>query len=247
MKRRKFEDSRTIYYGPIGEAKPWQQQPPPEPAPRKAPDKNVGTIEGDVGVPTLQAFIVALPVSLFGTMIAIGIIVWQRLEWWIAPLVLVAAWSGVAGFLSWNNVGKRQRLWQQEIDERRDINGDGYIGPPPEKPTLDVWISEDNGHGSKARPFEFGLTPEMAAAFCQQVLRDDDLSIGTWEKTWISGNRVFGSRNDFTQLRARMEQAGLIAAKNPRAKNQGFNLTAAGRAVFRKTIERYSPSNEDAS
>ena len=207
MKRRRFEDSRTIYYGPIGEAKPWQQQPPPEPAARKAPDKNVGTIEGDVGVPTLQAFIVALPVSIFGTMIAIGVIVWQRLEWWIAPLVLVAAWSGVAGFLSWSNVGKRQRLWQQEIILQRDLDGDGVIGPPPEKPTLEVVVTEASGHGSQSRLFDFGLEDEMAAMFCESVLRDGDLTEGTWKNTWLNGQRVFSGINDYRQLRKELEKA----------------------------------------
>jgi hypothetical protein len=244
---RKFEKSNTIYYGPVGEAKPWLQQLPPDPAPRKASDKNVGTIEGDVGVPTLQAFIVAVPLSILGTMLAIMGIMAFELTWWIAPMVLVTVWSGFAGWLAYHNVSKRQQLWQQEISEHRDINGDGYIGPPLEKPTLDVWIHEDNGHGTQSRPFDFGLERDMAAAFCKQILRDNDLSIDTWEKTWIDGRRVFSGRKAFVQLRNRMENAGLIAAKNPHAKNQGFDLTAAGRAVFRKTIKEYSPISEGAS
>ena len=239
-RKKSFWDTEsTTQWGTL--APPWQQQPPPEPAPRKVSDKNVGTIEGDVGVPTLQAFIVALPVSIFGTMIAIGVIVWQRLEWWIAPLVLVAAWSGTAGCLAWSNVGKRQRLWQQEIILQRDLDGDGVIGPPEEE-TLNVLITEKNGPGSKSKLFEFGLGPDIAALFCETVLRDGDLTEGTWKRTWLDGQRVFSGVDDYRQLRNRMEQAGLVAPKNPHAKSQGFELTRTGKVVFKRTAKEYSPN-----
>ena len=57
------------------------------------------------------------------------------------------------------------------------------------------------------------------------------------QAAWTGAGGLF-SRAEFDQLRDVLIERGLAAWKNPNARAQGVELTAAGRAVMRRLAER---------
>lgn len=178
------------------------------------------TTEDAVIVPGLQAVITALPIGILaGVMVA-----W--LQWPLNGFVVafvvflvafIAAWLGYRGY--WTGLIESVLLM--------DLNHDGHIGfePEPKLPELPVRVIQDETHQQM-----FGLPyPEQAMQLARGLAGGETFS----GRAWAGKGRTFSDAewNEFTRV---LRERGLAVWKNPRAVQQGMDLTAAGRAVFRE-------------
>jgi hypothetical protein len=122
-------------------------------------------------------------------------------------------------------VDTRKLLWALERVTGLDVDQDGHEGPPP---TIRVEVTE----GARQVYLDLPGEPEDLATMARGVLNGRSLAEGTW-----SGRGGLFSRSEFRTIRDELIERGLATWRNPRAKAQGVELTAAGRAVFRLLAE----------
>jgi hypothetical protein len=102
---------------------------------------------------------------------------------------------------------------------------------PAEPQTVKVVITENQGRDTSF--IDLPATPSQLLELAQGIENGRMLSGRTW-----AGNGGLFTDGEWTKLRDSMISRGLAAWNNPRAYNQGFNLTVAGVHVFRKIAKR---------
>lgn len=210
-------------------ATPWAQQPQPGTLPPGAEAEiaqpaRPANLASDVLVPLVQALVTG---ALLG-----GLVVFTLGE--IVPDLDVdplKAWAGLALAIStvaWLLLlGQTRRLlWALEKVTRLDLDGDRQVGQP--SPVVRVEVT----NGQREMYLDLPGRPEALATMALGVLNGRSLAEGTW-----SGRGGLFSRSEFRQIRDILIERGLAVWRNPEAKAQGVELTAAGRAVFRRLAE----------
>jgi hypothetical protein len=203
---------------------PWAQPTPWTPsdietsAPARAAD-----IKADLLVPLGQAVVTGALVGGLGIMAAVKVrpgidafAVWVI----VAGLVATAVWVYLL-------IESRRLLWTIERVTGRDIDGDGEKGKPA-LPPIQVEVTS----GQKQVYLELPGKPEALAALARGVLAGRPMAEDSW-----SGRAGPFSRSEFRQIRDTLIERGLATWRNPDAKAQGCELTAAGRAVFRRLVD----------
>ena len=119
----------------------------------------------------------------------------------------------------------RRLLWAVERLTGRDLDGDGQAGEPQ---VIRVEVT----NGKQEVYLDLPGKPQALATLARGVLNGRSFAEDTW-----SGRGGLFSRSEFRQLRDTLIERGLAVWRNPNAKAQGVELTAAGRAVFRRLAE----------
>jgi len=181
------------------------------------------TVQGDVAVPLCQAgitgLVVGLPVGVAA--VALGSPLW----------VGACAFSSVTG-IAWLLLLSDHRRLLRSIETviGRDLDGDNRVGQVEKPPTVRVEVEKKKDTGrSDWLLFDLSGSPSALQSLASGVLSGLSLS----ESEWSGSGRPF-SRSDFRALRSQLIERGLACWRNPGAPAQGVELTAVGRAVFRR-------------
>lgn len=101
---------------------------------------------------------------------------------------------------------------------------------PAQAQTVRVEVIEEQGR--KGQYIDLPATAGQLQRLAAAVLRGASLSEGQW-----TGAGAPFSRAEYRQLREELIRRGLASWRNPHAPAQGFELTAAGRAVMRRLAD----------
>lgn len=113
----------------------------------------------------------------------------------------------------------------------RDIDGDGYIGEPPEpQENLRVTVTEKRRTGSWTGYFESPITEPVLGQYARAVRSGRE----TGYRHWAGKGKPFVSRKEYEDFREELMCQGLAKWKDENARTQGFKLTARGTAVFKE-------------
>lgn len=151
---------------------------------------------------------------------------------------LLALWFGLAlgiGTVAWVLllVDTRKLLRQIERLTGLDLDGDGTAGDPAVKRQLEVHVKEGN-HTRIIESDWLEIDDERLIIFAAGILRGRGLTEAEWGKE----KAVFPSGiNAWRAFRSRLLDAGLIAWVDPNKPNLGYQVTASGRAFFRRVAE----------
>jgi hypothetical protein len=203
----------------------WGMADVPPPIDTKEPAREAAFVS-DVIVPLAQAVITG---ALFGSVLAVGIAASG------APDKAMAAWAvsfALVTLLSWLAllVQTRRILWGIEKKLGIDLDKDGHKGKPPEDPTtIEVVIRREGGGERIVPPGWLGLNDPQLLALADDLYRGRGTTEGD-----IGQDRFLFPRGvkQWREVRAKLEEAGLLAKNNPEAASQGFHVTKAGKAVF---------------
>lgn len=148
---------------------------------------------------------------------------------------LPAAWLGLAlaiTSVSWVLLllDSRRLLWGLERITGMDLDDDDVIG---ELQTIEIHLQE----GGQTRIIGaqwLGMSDERLLMLAADLVRGRSLAEGELGKD----KALFPSGiNEYRTVRKRLAEAGLVALVNRDAPSQGYRITAAGRAVFRRLAE----------
>lgn len=176
-----------------------------------------------VKVPLYQAGVVAVAVAVI--LILVSVLIASRLyplPWEVVLIipVIVGMVAGVGMFLA---ISWRRLLPIFEERYRVDINGDGVIGEPPQTERHEYRLTWDTGGAWFELPD--GVALDRFVIVCKKLL------IG---RTAEDDHR--GMTDELVRVRDMFFAHGLGAWRNERAKNQGWILTAPGRAFCRRVV-----------
>jgi len=186
-----------------------------------------GSFESDLLVPLAQSAVTGLLVGSVSGGLA-----------WAAgaprPGLIGAVAGGVVLAAVWMLalVDRRALLWEIETVAGLDLNDDGIVGKPEEPVRVEI----QERQGRTLRFVDLPAKPDQIARLAAGVLGGRSFS----EASWTGRGRPF-SRRQFARLRDEMIRRGLAMWVRPRAHAQGVELTAAGRAVFRRLADRPTP------
>lgn len=195
--------------------------------------KHDSLIDG-VAVPGLQCAISGFLFGLTGAVLA-GI--FNSPHWWKIGAGLFV----VATLITWLTY---RAGWQDRLEKMLglDLNLDGRIGAvrtpaPPQlpAPTIRVELQHQNGQDWLDLPF-----PDKLPQFAASVIEGR-----TYSQTAIVGSGKLFSRGEYDILVSALISAGLAYWKNPEHHNQGWNLSSAGRAVFKRIASPTLPAEVD--
>jgi hypothetical protein len=152
-------------------------------------------------------------------------------------------WLGLALAISccvWVFLLKDTRKLLRQIESLTglDLDGDGMAGEPTGIRRLEVHVKQ-GGHTRIVESEWLGIDDARLIAFSVGMNNGRGLSEGTWGKD----RAIFPEGiNSFRAYRGKLEEAGLIALVNPKAPNLGYEVTASGRAFFRRiaALEEYT-------
>jgi len=185
---------------------------PPGDYTRETPTGKADTVESGVKVPLLQAVITG---GVAGVVVTIPTAIYH---WpWIVPPCMAIGTFGLSWWLLLQDT--RRLLRRIETFVGRDLDGDGEIG-------FTVEIVEDLPELKRVQYAHFPARQEQVEQFAMAALNG-----------WLTVNSPHRlSRRKFTQLRDVAIDRGLLAWVHPDARQQGVQLTAVGRHVFKKLI-----------
>jgi len=172
----------------------------------------VSGIEAGVKTPALQAVLTGAAVGA----VTVILTIWKHWPW-ATPVVAAV----IAAALSWwlLLLNTRGLLKTVETVINKDLDGDGEIG-------FTVEIVEDLPELKRVQYAHFPARQEQVEQFAMAALNG-----------WLTVNSPHRlSRRKFTQLRDVAIDRGLLAWVHPDARQQGVQLTAVGRHVFKKLI-----------
>ena len=152
-------------------------------------------------------------------------------------------WAGLALAISccvWVFLLRDTRKLLRQIENLTglDLNQDGQIGDQGPR-RLEVHVKDGKGHTRIVESEWLGIDDARLIAFSVGMNNGRGLSEGTWGKD----RAIFPEGiNSFRAFRGKLEEAGLIALINPKASNLGYEVTASGRAFFRRiaALEEYT-------
>jgi hypothetical protein len=227
----KYQSTATDYTG----ISPFTPQPAPKPTGESM--NSVLNLEAAVYIPKRQATETALmtfPLYLAGAVSLAAVAgVLSGLVWgWTTGLVAgaIALFFGVCLSV----IGAlyiRRQAWTSgtgdwwAIVERLsglDINQDGVIGIEPAQ-VFEVWVRQDNGNHQTRVTLPGG--PEKFAELAREVVKS-----GSY--TTRLARAVYGDTL-YTPVQAELIGRGMIIMRNPKAPQQGFDITRGGQSLFR--------------
>lgn len=182
----------------------------------------------DVAVPAGQAALVTIGVAVGTVTLAIPAAIWTGAPWWAPPAAALAIGGVTFAASSVALVTDHRRLlWALEETVSLDPDRDGTVGEPLDPEILRVELTRDNGR--RMDYIDLPGTPDQLRSLAVGLLNGK----GTSEAAWTGAGRPF-SRSEYAALRAAMIERGLSSWANPDHHAQGWELTAAGRAILRK-------------
>lgn len=189
------------------------------------------TWDRDVAVPAGQAALVTAGVTIGTVTLAIPVTIWAAWPWWAPPAAALAIGGVTFAASSVALVTDHRRLlWAIEETLTVDLNRDGAVGEPLDPEILRVELTRDNGR--RMAYIDLPGSPDQLGALARGLLNGK----GTSEATWTGAGAPF-SRSEYAAIRAAMIERGLAAWTNPDHHAQGWEPTAAGRAILRKIAD----------
>ena len=144
--------------------------------------------------------------------------------WYVMPIVSLLAFL----FVFWTSSKAGQSLIEKIAGV--DFNHDGYIGEPPHSRPVRIELVENGGQSESWIDLPY---PEKLPELAEGLLSGRSYAL----KSGLAPARYY-SRPEFEQLRDVLIKRGLARWKNPKAPNQGWELSASGRAVMRRFSKR---------
>lgn len=206
--RRKYE---------LEQAQAAQEQPE---QPNEQDRAHLFTAAAGVLLPMAQAIITG---ALFGA--AAWFYAWllrspKAWQWGAGVGLGVAVLSWLLLLFKWSDLTQPLERFLQ-----RDINQDGYIGPPP---TVRIEVKREDGR--QIQFAEIPTTKEKLIDFARAVaLENQPISESRW-----SGAGALFSKDEFRAVRAELLARGWLRWKNPDFHDQGAELSPAGRAILKQ-------------
>lgn len=188
----------------------------------------------DVIVPFGQSVLIASGSAIGGLVLVTALAIWQSWRFWI-PLAAGGATGGIAFAISsiLLTLDHRRLLWAAERALHVDLDQDGDVGEPETpREALQVELLENHGHRQRLSFIDLPGSDRQLISLAQGILNGK----GTGEASWTGAQGPF-SRSEFSALRDALIRRGLATWLNPNAHAQGWELTAAGRAVMRKIAQ----------
>lgn len=113
----------------------------------------------------------------------------------------------------------------------QDIDGDGYVGEPPEpKKKMRITVTEkQKGSRSWTGYFDSPIEEPVLGQFARAFLAGRPMG----ERNWTGAGQPF-SVNEYVGFRDELMGRGLVRWKNDGAHRQGFKLTLRGERVFKE-------------
>ena len=181
-------------------------------------------LRSDVAVPIAQGAAVGIALGAAAGVIVLvfgfGLDGWQR--WAMAGKVTAgAAVLATAAAIVWLVIDHRRHLWERERWLDRDLDGDGVIGEPER-----VRVELHDANNKQTRYVDLPLSLPKLKALAVAVL----LNGKTLSRTALRGVL---SQTEYNRTAKEMVRRGL-ARDLPGNKRE---LTAAGRAVLRRTLD----------
>lgn len=201
------------------------QQPPARPAIEYTHDS---WIQG-VLVPFTQSVVTAvfsgLAIGSLASLLKINVSPWQA-GFVAGSLAGLAGWLAYRNHWEWGITATIETLLQLDLDRNGIIGNQGI--PQPE--SVRVELVKDPCHQEFIDlPYPEKL-PQLASGIIEGKRQFA-------QSVWCGNGQLF-TRPQFETLRAEMIRRGLAEWKHPAAPAQGVELTAAGRAIFRKMASR---------
>lgn len=207
-------------------AEDWLHPAPPGAVPdgaelESAAPARAADLVADVAVPFLQAVVTG---ALVGSLLTLALA--ELVPDYDGDLLLV--WAGATltiSTLAWLFLllDTRKLLWAIERLTGADLDGNQVAGP-----VVRVEVTS----GRREVYFDLPGTPEALATLARGVLNGRSFAEDSW-----SGRGAPFSRGEFRQIRDALIERGLAVWRNPQAKAQGVELTAAGKSVFQRLAE----------
>lgn len=201
------------------------------PLPRESPAgrQHLHTTQAGATLPFLQASISGIITG--AAVIVLAFILRARDPWRWAGGVAVITWA-----LTWLQL---QRHWfsltKLENLTGLDLNQDGITGDRTKREPAEIRVrlSEvtDGGHYAE-HVYNLPGDLDQLQTLAQGLQGGRPFS----EHEWTGKGKPF-SVNQFRDMRSKMLARGLICLANPKAPQQGYILTAAGRAIMRGFLE----------
>jgi hypothetical protein len=165
--------------------------------------------------------------------LAVIVTIWRSWPFW-APLAGAGALAGLAFGLAavLLTLDHRRLLWTAERALDVDLDQDGVTGEPEPPRALQVELLENHGNRQRLAFIDLPGSEDQLVKLAQGVLNGK----GTSESEWIGAGNPF-SRSKFAAVRAALLERGLASWSNPDHHAQGWELTAAGRAVMRRIAQ----------
>jgi hypothetical protein len=150
---------------------------------------------------------------------------------------LGALWIGITLFvtaLAWLYLlrDSRRLLWSLERLTGKDIDQDGRVGEP-EPQTIEVVIQQSS-HQRIISAGWLGLTDDQIVMLAVDLTRGRSLAEGDLGKDKVIFPRGI---NQYRDVRGKLVESGLLELVNPAAPAQGYRVTRAGRAVFKRLAQ----------
>ena len=192
------------------------------------------TRESDVIVPFSQAVIsglfasgaVLLGVQFAGYYWAIPWGGWERLSG-AALLGLLVAWVKWRGLLAdTRELLRRVETFARDLADDGRLN-DSVVSSEP----ITIRVDTRRPGGSQTMFSRLPVTDAQMRQFARRALDGRSMGIGA-----MTGNGQPFSRGEYEELTAFLASAGILRWVNPDAKNQGRELTRAGRAAMESFV-----------
>jgi hypothetical protein len=133
-------------------------------------------------------------------------------------------------------------FWNIETASRRDIDGDGMIGPPVRE-SFEIVQTERKALGaSHTAIIDIQGRPECFAKFAYAAVTGDSLAMDAWcgrDRPW--------SRADYIHNRQECIRLGWLEWRDPRNRNLGLDLTEMGEHGLGPWLEQYARAHAYAT
>ncbi len=192
-------------------------------------------VEADVLIPAGQALVIGAAAVIGTLTLATPLAILAGWRWWIPPAAGLAlgglAFTAAAVTLTLDH----HRDWRgPNARVVHDYEVDREAVEPLDPEILRVELTRDGGR--RMDYIDLPGTPAQLRTLALGPLNGK----GTGEAAWTGAGNPF-SRSEYAALRAAMLQRGLAAWTNPDHHAQGWELTAAGRAILRKVADPPTP------
>ena len=175
-----------------------------------------------VGIPLVQSIVTGTLCAMTATALC-----WA-LEWPEAGKIGI-----VGGLLVTTGMwGMSLRGWMRRIERVLgvDLNGDGYIGTPPQaytEPPAPIRVEVQSEQGRHTDILDLPAEPEKLKQLGAALAAGETFTVARW-----TGPAGLFSRSQYEQLRQEFINRGILRQAG-QAANQGYCLSSKGRAVMR--------------
>jgi hypothetical protein len=188
----------------------------------------------DVIVPAGQSLLIATGVAVGSFVLTAALTLWLHWRFWI-PLAVAGAMGGLSFALAavLLTLDHRRLLWAAEAALGVDLDQDDVVGKPEPPEVLRVELLErQDGNNTRLAFIDLPGNRGQLVKLAEGLLAGK----GTGEAQWTGSDNPF-SRSEFSAIRATLIERGLATWINPSHHAQGWELTAAGRAVMRRIAQ----------